>query len=823
MKNENPFNYLILNEESVSFREKIEKYTYNWRWFVVGLMLAIIGSFFYLKYTSKHYLITSSILIDGLEEGGLPSELSAFEDLGIVASSKKSIENEIGILKSRNLMNRVIKKLGIHISYFKKNGLKKIELYKNEVPFKINFFEKDSILEKTDSYFIIDIISDTNFIFKEKDNKKGAEYLFGETIATNFGNILITPNNLNELNKNIDYIVKISPLKKISENYREELKVALLDAKSSIIQLSLKNPIPLKAQDILNNLVELYNKDAVEDKSSISKNTNKFINERLAVIEEELSNAEKSIVNFKTSNRITDVNSQASFASGSSAQIQKRILEIQTQLKLADYVSSYLEANTTQLIPANLGLTDGTVNLNTENYNKLLLERNRILNGSSTKNPVIINIDSQLNQLRTSILQSLVNLKSTLNISLDDALEQESKVSSRITNVPKQENEYRNIQRHQKIVETLYLYLSQKREENAISLAVTVPNSKIIDAADGSTIPVFPKPIFIYFGAAIVGLIVPFMLLFFLFLLDNKVHTLKDVESIIKLPILGDIPNNNTNIKVVTENNQDSISESFRMLRTNITFMLSAIKGRAKTIFVTSTIENEGKSFISSNLAAVLALSNKKVLFIGADLRKPRVGDYYNLEIEKGLTHYLVDDDLKISDIIFHSNEFNVDIIATTQVPPNPSEIITNGKFEKLMEYAKKKYDFIVVDTAPVKIVTDTFLIGEYADLFLYVIRANYLDKRLLDIPKLLSKENRLPNMALVLNDHDVKKGYGYGYGYGEVITKKYWWTNILNKMKQFFIFLWKFVKRIVKRTFKFIFEYILILKEKIYKSIRKR
>ncbi|SNR36925.1 GumC family protein [Lutibacter flavus] len=786
MKEENPLNYMFLEEETVNFREIFEKYLYHWKWFVLGALLAIVAAFLYLRYTPNEYLVSSTILIDDEASGGLPSELSAFEDLGLMGGTKKSIDTEIGLLKSRSLMTRVVKDLGINATYYKKGRVRTAEVYKTDVPFNINYFSKDSLVYKLDTTFSIIGVSNTNFKLVAANGEKRGEHLFGEKVNTAFGAMIITPKSVTDTFVNDELLIKIAPLKSVVESLRKKLAVELLFKKSSLIALSLKGTIKLKSEDILNGLVEQYNKDAVEDKSLIGTNTDAFINERLAVIEKDLSNVDKGVEQFKTTNKLTDIPSEATLVLENNAVLEKKIVELNTQIKLADYVIDYLSNNEEQLFPANLGLKDGNVNLNSEKYNELLLERNRILKNSSKKHPIVVNLDAQINQLRASIAQSLVNLKSSLNISLQQANQEERKVHSRIFSVPKQERQFRDIQRQQQIIETLYLYLLQKREENAISLAVTVPNAKIIDAADGSTIPVSPKRKIVYLAALMLGLLIPFMVLYIIFLFDNKVHSSKDVEDIIKAPILGEIPKTDLEQKmVVGEHDRDSIAESFRMLRTHLNFMLSGVKTPTKTIFVTSTVPAEGKTFVALNLARVLALSNKKVLLIGADIRKPKIHEYLNIDFDKGLTHFLVDNTLKLKDIIHHYKEGSFDVLSAGIVAPNPSELLMNGRFDEVLAYGKENYDFVIVDTAPVKLVSDTLLLSQHSDLSLYVIRANYLDKRLLEIPEKMYKDKLLPNMALLLNDVDVERGYGYGGygygyggygGYGEEKPKKAWW-----------------------------------------------
>lgn len=781
-ENQNPLNYLFLEEEPINIREQIEKYVYHWKWFVLGIALAVLGAYVYLRYTPNQYLVSTTILIDDEKSGGLPSELSAFEDLGLMGGGKKSIDNEIGVLKSRSLMERVVHELGINVTYYSKGRIRASEIYGEKVPFKISFFSEDAIFNRIDTTFTIKALSATQFELMDGVDVLSSTHMFGENISTNYGNITVTPVAIHAINTDDEMTVKISPIKKVVEGLRKALQVQLLFKKSSLLELSIKGPVKLKGQDILNKLVTQYNKDAIEDKNLIGNNTDAFINERLAVIEKDLSNVDKGVEDFKTINKLTDITSEAGLALVSNAELEKEIVELNTQLKLAAYVSTYIEANAEQLIPENLGLNDGAVNSNSTHYNELILERNRILKSSSKKHPVIVMLDAQLKQLRTSIYQSLVNLKSSLNITLAAAKKQERRFHSRITSVPKQERQYRDIQRQQQIIETLYLYLLEKREENAISLAVTVPNAKVIDTAEGSDIPVSPKRKIVYMAALLLGVLIPFMVLYILLLLDTKIHSGKELETLVKAPLLGEIPKTKSQDKiVVSENDRDSIAESFRMLRTNLNFMLSGTKEKGKTIFVTSTIPEEGKTFISLNLSAVLSLSNKKVLLIGADIRKPKFMEYLNVKFGKGLTHFLMDDTLKVKDVIDNFPEFDFDILSSGLVPPNPSELLMNGRFEEVLRYAKENYDYVIVDTAPVKMVTDTLLLGHQADACLYVVRANFLDKRLLEIPEKLYKDKRLPNMSLVMNDMDMERGYGYGYGYGEDIPKESWRKRIFN------------------------------------------
>lgn len=783
MQNESPSNYMFEDEEPINYREKFEKYSYNWKWFLISIFIFSLGAYAYLKFIPKQYTVTSTILINDENSKGLPSELSAFEDLGLTTLGKTSVDNEIGMLKSFSLMESVVKKLRTNITFYEKEMISNKELYKNEIPFIINFLLKDSLVYSKDTTFSILALTPAKFVLKNSRGTVSKVYLFGENVQTDFGNITITPAALKNFKKGEEIVVKVVPIKNIIEDLRKNIEVKTMYKKSSLIQLILKAPVKLKSQDILNNLVQQYNKDAVDDKLFIGKSTNLFINERLDLIKNELSNVDQGVENFKKNNQLTDIDSESSLILQNNAELEKKIVDLNTQVRVAEYVTDYVNKNTEQIIPSNLGLSDDAVSTNSARYNELLIERNRILKSSSKKNPVIINLDEQLKQLRTGISHGLQNLKASLNIALNNTKKEEDKVFSRIYSAPKQERQFKEFQRQQQIIETLYLFLLQKREENAISLAVTAPKAKIIDFADGSNRPTSPKSILVIITALSLGLLIPFTALYIIYFFDNKVQSIKDIESIIKAPIIGEIPKTIRGSKIVIhDTDKESISESFRMLRTNINFMLSKIKGRAKIIFIMSTIVGEGKTFTTLNLASVIALSNKKVLLIGGDIRKANSNEYINQNIGNGLSNFLMDNFLKVSDVIERSLEGNFDIINSGTVPPNPSELIMNGRFDEIFDYAKDNYDYVVVDTAPVKMVTDSLLLSHYADLCLYVIRLNNLDKRLLEIPKKMFNEKRLPNMAILINGVDLKRGYGYGqsYGYGRSMPKKNWWKRII-------------------------------------------
>ena len=599
MQEENPLNYMFLDEEPVNYREKIEKYLAYWKWFLGCAFIALICAKIYLRYTPNQYQVATTILIENEENTGLGSDLSALQNLGLGGNSATLVENEMGILQSRTLMENVVKDLGLNVSYYHEGTIKTNELFGANSPIKINFFSKDSIFYKLDTVFRIAIKSPTKFVLTSGDELQASEHVFGENIVSKIGNFTITPRNIKEDLVDTEVLVRVSPLKSTVQNYKGRLGVDFLTEYSDILKITLNGQIEQKASVILNNLVMHYNKNAIENKSQLAINTNNFIVKRLEVISQDLSDIDKGVQQFKTTNKLTDIPEEASLIVKTNAKLEQEIIDVNTQLKLTAYVTEYLASNSADLIPANVGLSDGAVSANTSKYNQLLLERNRILTSSSNLNPVIINLNNQIKELRASVSQSLVNFTSSLTIKLNSLKQQEAILNSKIIAVPGQERAYRDIERQQQIIEELYLYLLEKREENAISLAATMPNATVIDRADGSGTPISPNSKKIYLIALFLGLAIPFVLIYIRFLLDNKVHTAKEVEDAIKAPFLGELPHTKLEKKlVVSDTERSNEAEAFRMLRTNMNFMLSNVKEKGETIYVTSTIPNEGKTFI---------------------------------------------------------------------------------------------------------------------------------------------------------------------------------------------------------------------------------
>lgn len=767
-------------EDNFNLREFLEQYLFHWKWFALGIIVSVSVVYLSLRYVIPEYQVMSTILIQDKEKGGISSELSAFEDLGLSSNTKSMFDTEIGILNSRSLKEKVVKDLRINLTYYAKGSLRDSELYGNNLPFKLNFFGKDSLTYDKDTLLSIIPVSNTKFELFDAQQKIVGTFSFGGNISSKIADFTVIPTLNTPIEVGTRIEIRISKVKTIAEYYKAKIQIEPANRNSNLLNLTLRDENKEKATDILRVLVEQYNIESIKDKSLVAKNTDVFINERIEAISKELNLADMDVETFKSDNTLTDIDSESNLILSSNEELIKEIVDLETQLKLVDYIIAYINENENKLIPSNLGLEGASLNQSTNEYNEILLERQRLLRSSNGLNPIILNLDSQIDGLKTSITQSLTNLKSSLSISLSDLRDQEENLNSKIKSVPKQERKLKVIKRQQQIFEALYLYLLQKREENAISLAVKAPNAKVIDEAYGSQSPVYPKKSYFYLGSLAFGIVIPFVGIYLFYLFDNKVHSIEDIEAVIDTPILGDIPKSKENGDSITniQNNRSPFMEALRIVRTNISFILLKNKKTCNTIFVSSTFKGEGKSFISIHISSILALNSKKVLLIGGDIRNPKLSEYLKIPDRKGLTHYLADTSYKIEDLIEKVPSLNFDLLQGGVIPPNPSELLINGRFNLLLDYAKSKYDYVIVDTPPVSQVTDTVLLSQNrADLFIYVVRANLLDKRMLKIPKKMHETKKIENMVMLLNDVNPNSVYGYGYGYGyDAETKKPWW-----------------------------------------------
>ena len=509
------------------------------------------------------------------------------------------------------------------------------------------------------------------------------------------------------------------------------------------------------------------------DKNEIAQKTAEFIDERIGIISKELGSTEADLESFKRDAGITDLTSEAQIALAGNAEYEKKSVENRTQISLVNDLRKYLRSNEYEVLPSNVGLQDAALIGAIERYNEMLVERKRLLRTSTENNPAIVNLDTSIRAMKANVQATLEGTLQGLMITKSNLDREASRYSRRISNAPGQERAYVSIARQQEIKAGLYLMLLQKREENAIALAATANNAKIIDEAIADDIPVSPKHSMIYLIALMLGVGIPVGIIYLIELTKFKIEGRADVEKLTSVPVVGDIPltdekNDKNGSIAVFENKNNLMSETFRNIRTNLQFMLD---NDQKVILVTSTVSGEGKSFVSSNLAISLSLLGKKVVIVGLDIRKPGLNKVFNLSSkEKGITQYLANPEMDLMSLIQQSDvNKNLYILPGGTVPPNPTELLARDGLDKAIEILKKNFDYVILDTAPIGMVTDTLLIGRVADLSAYVCRTDYTHKAEYTLINELYHEKKLPNLCTIINGVDLKRRkYGYYYGYGK-------------------------------------------------------
>jgi len=780
-------------KKELTLHEIISDYTRYWYLFVFGLIISLAVAFLILRYATPIFETQTTIIVKDERSGGGAVELAAFSELPFFANSfsSKKMESEIVIIKSRNIISKTISALDLNTVYYIEGAIKGTELYVYK-PIKVNFLAIDKNSDVPE--LLVTIIDKTKFTLSTIDELDIKTYNFGDTIDLPFGKVIIVPNYEFE-DKFSVYInrlihVHYYSVESIARLYQGKIETIHDGKNGDVLRLSIKSTLPEKAEGFLDELVFQYNQDAINDRNQIAIKTSEFIASRLKIITKELDSVENNKELFKSSNRLTDIESESNLMMENVSEFNKRQVDLSTQLQIAEVVVDYMEkAPVTELIPSNVGLETADVSMSVNTFNQLVLERNKLLENSTKHNPVIKNIDGQLTHLHSSILRSIKTQKHKLEVILKDLNIEEQKFNSKLSQVPKKEKLFRGIVRQQNIKEQLYLFLLRQREETSISLAVTAPKAKIVDKALSSINPVSPKKAIIILVAVLLGLLIPFIIIYIKNLFNIKVNNRRDVENIINgTAIIGEIPRlQNKESQLIKENDRSILAESFRILRTNLQFMFLNKKSdntTSKTIFVTSTIHNEGKTFIAFNLALSLASIDKKVILVGADIRNPQLHRYFakGNKNQAGLTDFIASDDLSTSEIIKRS-EFhpNLDIMLSGTIPPNPTELLMLPKVATIFEELKKHYDYVIVDTAPSMLVADSILINKYADTTIYVVRSGYTDKKVLEFLNDSIREKKLKNIAVVINSVDgANYGYGnkYGYTYGQ--RKK-------SKMKSFF------------------------------------
>lgn len=774
-------------EENIDVKELLFKYLIHWPWFVGAVAICLMAAWVYLHISTPVYNISATVLIKDDKKGGSAGMLSGLESLGLdgMISSSQNIDNEIEVLRSKTIVKEVVEDLGLYISYTDEDEFPSRNMYKTS-PVQVSLTPQEAdLLEKP---LIVEMALhpqgslDVNVKIDDDEYQKHFEKL-PAVFPTDKGTLafFLTPDSISPSKSTLE---ETTDLEKTTRNITATINKPLTVAKwccknmtieptsktTSVAVISLKNSNVQRGKDFINKLLEMYNINANNDKNEVAQKTAEFINERISIISKELGSTEKDLESFKRGAGITDLTSDAQIALTGSAEYEKKRVENQTQINLLQDLQKYMQKEGYEVLPSNIGLQDVNLAAAINRYNEVLVERKRLLRTSTENNPTIINLDTSIDAMKENVQVSLDRVLRGLFITKADLDREASRYSRRISEAPGQEREFVSIARQQEIKAGLYLMLLQKREENAITLAATANNAKIIDDAIADEIPVSPKGRMIYLIALVLGVGIPVGIIYLINLTKFKIEGRSDVEKLTSLPIVGDIPlaDEKQGGIAVFEKQNNLMSETFRNIRTNLQFMLENGK---KVILVTSTVSGEGKSFVSANLAISLSLLGKKVIIVGLDIRKPGLNKVFNIpRKEVGITQYLANPEKNLMDLVQRSDvSENLYILPGGTVPPNPTELLARDGLDKAIETLKKSFDYVILDTAPVGMVTDTLLIGRVADLSVYVCRADYSHKNEYTLINELAENNKLPKLCTVINGLDLKrKKYGYYYGFGK-------------------------------------------------------
>jgi len=773
------------SSESITLRELILKYTRYWYLFLLSIVVCYGLSRLYLRYSKTVYHTVGTIIIKEDRSNNRTLDLSNISSFRSFFSSYNGgrINNEIAIFKSNRIISQAIDALTLNIAYESVGSVKTTGLYRVK-PIEVKFLNFNGTYKtKGIPKLFFEILSKNEYRLFNDAKTISEVHVFGEKVSLKYGDIIVIPDyeDPSQFEKNIGLIISVEyrATEKLSNSFKRNLSVENDIENSNVVTISMKSVNPEQSEDFINELIEQYNMDAIADKGMVAKKTSEFIASRLRIIEEELDSVENDKVLFKSGNRIVDMASEAEISLTGAYEYEKKQVDVQTKIELAKSVIEYIESSEEQeLLPENIGLDNNEVGTTIQAYNQLVLQRSKFLKASTPKNPVVLNLDNQIEDLKTNIVSELKGTQSALEIELKNINATGFKLDSEIREIPGKEKVYRGIERQQNIKEQLYLFLLQQREEASLSLAATSTKAKIVDYVYTSKTPVSPNRRYILLLSLFAGVVIPFVFLYLKFLLNYKVANRTDVERILsKLTFLGELPKiGKGDDELISTNDRSILAESFRILRTNLQyFFIDKLdkSDKARNIFVTSTIKGEGKTFVAFNLALTLALTGKKVVLVGADIRNPQLQRYLPEESRsrKGLTEFIIDDDLTVNDLAAKSvyND-NLCIVLSGVIPPNPAELLMRQRTMDFFEELKDIYDYIIVDTAPSMLVTDTVLINHLADVTLYIVRAGYTDKKLLEFPKDAVNDGRLSNVAMVLNNVDMNNfGYGnkYGYSYG--------------------------------------------------------
>ena len=784
----------LKKEEDFDFKKLISKLINNLPLFIICVIIFIGIGYMYKKYSVSKYKISAMMIVEDdkgqSSSGGAMGGLGSLTDISSLLGVTSNAENEVNILKSRSIIDNVVKDLKLNIIVFQKSRFRNIEIF-NEAPFDVNIsYKTDSVEAKQ-----FDVTVKNNIIYlKNSKDDIDIKANFGEKISLPQYDLVFEKRNMPISQSG--YNVMIVSEEASVESLSKYLDASLSSKTTTTINLSLDYDNSKKGEAILNKVMDLYLRANRNNKLQIADSTLRFINDRLKLVGRELTDVESEFEGFRKQNKIADVDEQSKALVGASSDFLKQLSALDVQISVIQDLQKYLNnPNNKKIIPASLSVTGDGLSETIGKYNELLLERDRRSLVGTDSNPYIKNLDMQIESFRNIILNNLSAFLKGLLVSKNNLKEQNAKFNGQIESVPAISRRFLDYTRQQTVKQDLYIFLLQKREETAISRTSTISTARIVDSAKSEYQPNYSRSKLIMLAIFSLGIILPLAYLYLRELLNVRINYKSDIEELSDIPVVGEISHNESENSLVVNNQARSIiSEQFRALRTNLQYLLKTDK--PQVILVSSSMSGEGKSFVSLNMGSVLALGDKKVVFIELDLRKPKLSQNIGLDNSNGFTNFIVSSNMEVDNILkplwFSENCF---LISSGPIPPNPSELLLHDRLRILIEKLKETFDFIVIDSAPVGLVSDALIVEKFVDITLYIVRQKYTFKAQLDIINDLVQTKKLKKAYLIVNDIEEKtgsyySGYGYGYGYGysqygdyaEASKKKSIWAKILGK-----------------------------------------
>lgn len=783
------------DEEKINYRELIGKYLRYWPWFVLSVVIAFTVALLFLRYTDVIYKTEAKVkILSDKDKSNISLDISK-----LLNKSNVNLENDIALLKSYSLAEQVVQNLNLNVTYFRSGRVRAKQEF--DTPFIVKYAFNDNQFVGDLDYTVT--ITASGYAIEDNVSGKSIStkgYFFSQP-SRDFP-IILYPNtqSKNKLLQNIEYHIAITSVAKTAKGLSAALEVEADGKESDIVLLSMQHPDPKQAQKILNNLIKVFEEDGVKDNQLVSKRTIQFVDERFKYIRKELSDIENTKKNYKKDNNLSFVEGDAASSIQVKSAKEQALFEVETQLLLAKMLKENLSTQKNfDLLPANIGIQNANVNDLVDRFNTSVLELDKLKSSAGSNNPAVQIGLKQLSEQRKNIINSVNSYYTQLQATKSQSAIAERSAVGSFESLPEKERILRDIDRQQNLKESLYLLLLQKREESSINLAITQPNTKIIDYAITDDIPVFPKKKIIFLAALLLGLLVPFSIIYLIMLFDNKIYMATDVEKINKIvPILAELPTFSKGSELEEKESLVQNVEAFRTLAHNTEFVTPFTGSKlGKVFFVTSAIKGEGKTFVAFNLANAYAYLNKKILIVGCDLRNPQLHKHLeeSRKSNKGLSNYLYDGSINWEDLLIKKqvDEYTFDVLLAGDIPPNPTLLLSSERFEKFINETKAVYDIIIFDTPPTLLVTDSLIISKFADTTIYVTRSGKTEKELVKYSSKLNLDKKITNMGYVVNDIHFKRSYGYGYGYnynysynygygygyGRDVEKTSWFKNI--------------------------------------------